>query len=520
MRTATSPQSQLGSRVAQLQVLPAPIGGLNTRDPPAMLPPTDASKLTNCYPTTTGISSRPYYLGHTTGFATSPDSLMVYTNNSGAQTLFAAANNSFYNISAEGALGAAVVSGLSNNKWESVNFTNSAGTAYLCCFNGADSPRYWDGATWTAITGISSPSITGLTTSTIVSGFIHQRRLWLVQANSLKVWYLPADSVGGAASAIDLGGVATLGGYVMAGATWTVEGGDGLNDLWMVITSQGQLIAYQGVDPSSASSWVHVGTWNIAAPFSRRCMQKFKGDLLVITEAGVVSAAMVMAGETTRAATITDKIRATYEELIFWKGSQNRPLWSMCYFAALDLLVLCPNGAFTSPVYALNAATGAWGGDWDIDAKCIAIYDNGLYYSVQGGTTVRKLTTSLTGSAISGDESDFETYINTAFTDCQAPGVNKQPSQYRIAGATVTSSGIKINTNVLLDYAEPTSVATPTNAAQSFDGVSQWFPLQSSAGVSFSLQMGATDTASGYFVFTGFHVLYQSGGIFGSSPLT
>ncbi|RYA73507.1 hypothetical protein DD594_28635, partial [Enterobacter cloacae complex sp. 4DZ1-17B1] len=124
----------------------------------------------------------------------------------GTQTLFGAAGTAFYEMTSAGAVGAAVVSGLANARWQHVNFTNSSGTSYLCCFNGVDSPRYWDNSSWITITGASTPTITGLTTSDIVSATLHKRRLWLVQKNTLKAWYLPVDAVGGAANALDLSG--------------------------------------------------------------------------------------------------------------------------------------------------------------------------------------------------------------------------------------------------------------------------------------------------------------------------
>ena len=101
---------------------------------------------------------------HVTGIGSQVESLMVYNEPDGTSTMFCAAGTSFYDVTASGAVGAAVVSGLNNSRWQHNNFTNSGGTTYLTCFNGVDSPQYWDNSSWTAIvTGKPLPHLPLLT---------------------------------------------------------------------------------------------------------------------------------------------------------------------------------------------------------------------------------------------------------------------------------------------------------------------------------------------------------------------
>ncbi|MGK3945817.1 hypothetical protein ABK046_46665, partial [Streptomyces caeruleatus] len=89
---------------------------------------------------------------------------------------------------------------------------------------------------WTAITGVSTPAITGVTTSTLAHVTLFKNRLFFVQNNSMNVWYLPVNSIGGTASMLDLGSVFRRGGRVEACYTWTLDAGDGSDDHFVVIS--------------------------------------------------------------------------------------------------------------------------------------------------------------------------------------------------------------------------------------------------------------------------------------------
>lgn len=502
MRRALQQKVPKGAGTSAPLFVPAPIGGLNTRDPPALVPITEAVELTKYFPTTTGVARVKEQTTYATGLPNNVETMMVYTTNAGADTMFAAADTAFYNASASGAVGAAVQTGLTNALWHYVNFTLSSGTAYLCAFNGADAPRYWDGTTWTSVTGVSTPAITGVTTTTLVAAAVHKRRIWMVQVNSLKAWYLPADSVGGAAAAIDLGGVADKGGYIAAIDSWTIDGGAGLDDYWVCITSEGQVVVYAGSDPSSASTWAHVGTWAIGQPIARRCLYKYKGDLLMITSAGVASAARIMAGDTTNSGLITDKISGSYlaAYTTYVIGSAQTFGWEIVHYPSENMLLLSlGNGG----IFLMNTVTGAWSYSGE-SARCMAFF-NGIPYTVPlgDGVITRKFWDAATG--LTGDPS-----IKLGFSDFGMPGVNKKMNQVRVAmkNASATTA-VKLYASA--DYAHNSTVAAVTIAA--VNGISQWFPV-GARGVALSLAFSGVSTNT--YDINGFHVIYERGGIMGS----
>src|SRR6185437_11843600 len=87
----------------QTQTLPPPVGGLNTLDAVANMPPTDAVILDNYFPGTADVPLRNGYQVWGSGL-TNVETLAVYT--SGTQKkMFAVAKGSLYDVSANQAIG-------------------------------------------------------------------------------------------------------------------------------------------------------------------------------------------------------------------------------------------------------------------------------------------------------------------------------------------------------------------------------------------------------------------------------
>lgn len=403
-------------RVSLPTSIPGPIGGWNRRDSVADMDEKDAIQLVNVWPSTSDVMLRKGWTEHATDLPNQVESLLPYAAPSGTDELFAASGGGIYDVTSSGAVGAAAVSGQSNDRWQSVNFVNSSGTAYLCCFNGEDSPQYYNGSSWITITGASTPAITGVTTSNLINVSVHKRRMWIVEKNTLKAWYLSPDSVGGSATSLDLAGIADQGGYLMATGTWTLDGGSGPDDYWVGITSEGQIIVYQGTDPSSSSTWSLVGVWNVGHPIGRRCLIKYRGDLLIVCHDGIypLSIALVNA-QVDRRAAITDKIVEAINSAS--DLYENNFGWQILFFpeASMILLNVPVNEGSDQEQYVMNTITGAWARFTGIDANCWALSGNAAYFG--GEQIVGSFWDSFSdnGTNIIGD-------IQQAFNYFKSPG--------------------------------------------------------------------------------------------------
>ena len=358
--------------------MPAPVGGWNARDSIADMDEKDAVILTNFFPSTTSVNLRGGYSQFSTGYGAQVETVIAY---SGATTdkLFGIAGGSVYDASSGGAVGAAALSGLTNSRWQYVNITTPGGSFIEMC-NGADSVYTFDGTTWTD----RSAAITGVTSSTLIGINLHKNRIWFVQTGTLKAWYLPVQSITGAAAALDLSAFCPHGGYLMAMGTWTIDAGYGVDDHAVFITSNGDCLVYRGTDPTSASTWALVGVWYLGSPIGRRCFVKYAGDLLLITQDGLLplSGALQSSRVNPRVA-VTDKIQQATSAAITSYGSNFG--WNVLHFAKQNALVLnVPvNVNANQQQYVMNSITGAWCNFTGWQANCFEVYGEDLYF---GGT--------------------------------------------------------------------------------------------------------------------------------------
>lgn len=346
-------------KTAGTSSLPAPVGGLNARDSLAAMNPKDAVLMENWFPYPNFVAVRKGYADWSTGYSDPVESLMAYTDTTGASELFAASGTSFFDATASGAVGAAVVTGLSNAQWQHTNIVTPGGS-YLYCFNGADNPRLYDGTTWTAINGLSTPAITGVTTNLLIQGNVFKNRLFMVEKNSLSVWYLSVQSVGGAASELDLSTIFQRGGYLMAMATWTLDAGSGMDDHAVFITSEGEVAVYRGTNPSDSTAWGLVGVFRLGRPVGRKCFAKYGGDLLVLCTDGVFPLARgLLSSSINRAAAVTDKIQNAVNEAVTSYGSNYG--WTVVNHPDANFIIVnVPAGNGANYQFVQNTINSSW----------------------------------------------------------------------------------------------------------------------------------------------------------------
>lgn len=355
--------------------LPAPVGGWNARDSLADMDEDDAVTLTNLFPGTTSCVLRSGFSKFSTGYPAQVETLIAY---SGAATekLKAISNGAVYDATSGGAIGAAELSGLSNSRWQYINVATPGGNFIEMC-NGTDSVYTYNGTTWTDQSG----NITGVTSSNLININLFKNRVWFIEENTLKAWYLPTQSISGAANALDLSAFAPHGGYLMAMGTWTIDAGYGVDDLAVFVTNQGDVLVYRGTDPSSASTWALVGVWWIGSPVGHRCFVKYRGDLLIITNEGLVAmSSLLQSSQVNPRVALTDKIQQVMAESVTSYGANFG--WQVLPFDQQNMLILnVPVTAGGSQQqYVMNTITGAWCNFTGWNANVFEVYSDELYF--------------------------------------------------------------------------------------------------------------------------------------------
>ncbi len=370
--------------------IPACVGGLNDRDGIAEMPPSDAVILENWWPYPSYLGIRKGSSSHVTGLPSTVETLVEYLPTTGGSTLFAAAGTSFYNVTTAGAVGAAVQTGLANARWEHAQITTPGGS-FLYLVNGVDKPRLWNGTAWTSIDGVSTPAITGVTTTLLAHAQLFKNRLFFVEKNSMRAWYLPVNSVGGAASQLDLGSVFRLGGFIQACYTWTIDAGSGSDDHFVVLSSNGEVAVYSGADPSSATDWRLVGVFTLGRPIGRRCGIKYGGDLAINCMEGVFPLGKgLLSASVDRRVALTDKIQNSVS--LAANSYQSNYGWQLCQYPDNNMLILnVPAGNGQNYQYAQNTITGAWTKLTGWNATVWLNAATGLYYG--DGNSIQKAWT-------------------------------------------------------------------------------------------------------------------------------
>lgn len=355
---------------------PAPVGGLNSRDSLASMAQTDAVVLQNWYPTATSVNIRKGYLSWSTGYANPVQTLMRYAPTGGSYKLFAASGTSFFDATLSGAVGAAVKTGLSNAQWCYTNIVTPGGS-FLWAVNGIDNAQLYNGTVW------ADASITGVASNAIAQVNVFGNRLFLVEKNTLNIWYLAVQSIAGAATKFDLSTIFPRGGFLMQMSTWSIDAGAGLQDLAVFASSEGEIVIYQGVDPAS---WTKQGVYYIGRPIGRKCMIRMGGDITYLCEQGIfpLSRALLSAS-IDRTVALTDKIQQTISDVV--GAYQNNFGWQMALYPEQNQLWLNVPTSVTPPMstqYVMNTITQSWCQFTNMNAASWEVVGPDIYF---GGAT-------------------------------------------------------------------------------------------------------------------------------------
>jgi len=367
---------------AQTVTVAAPIGGWNARDALGAMDPLDAVTLQNFWPGTNSVILRNGYTKHATGLPAQVQTLMAYSSGT-SNKLFAVSDGKIYDATSAGAVGAAAVSGLTNSKFQYTNITTPA-ASYLMAVNGADKLRTFDGTNW-HIDGDGAPyDITNIDTATVANITLFKNRIWLTTNDTLKVWYLPVNSIGGAAVALDMTSIFQLGGYIMAGMTWTLDAGYGVDDYLVFITSNGEALVWRLTDPTTPTGISQIGLYKVGAPIGRRCYTKFGGDLLIITQDGVVPmSGALQSSRLDPRVSITNKIQYAMSSAISAYGSNFG--WSLLYYPKENQLILnVPYDEGEQQQYVMNNITKSWCNFTGWYANCWELHVDDPYFGGNG----------------------------------------------------------------------------------------------------------------------------------------
>jgi len=225
--------------------------------------------------------------------------------------------------------------------------------------------------------------ITGENSNKFVTVNLFKERLYFVEEQSLSFWYLGVDSINGAVTEFPLGGIFKKGGYLQAMGTWTIDAGYGVDDLAVFITSNGEVAVYKGSDPSDANDWSLVGIWNIGQTYARKCTFKYGGDMLILTEDGLVPlSAGLQSTRLDPRVNITDKIFYAISRAADAYATNYG--WQMNYFAKHNMLIVNVPVTEGQEQYVMHNITKSWARFTGVPANCWELQGDDMYFGGNG----------------------------------------------------------------------------------------------------------------------------------------
>lgn len=473
----TTPAQQAENKITSF---PAPIGGLNARDSLAAMPELDAVILQDFWPQPYGVSvRRGWQKWVSIPSGTQVDTLAVWFSTAGTQKLFAWAGTKLWDVTVRGTvLGTPLVSSLSNAIWQHVSMSNAAG-AHLIAVNGIDDGIVYNSSGINRLTlgdGIVAYTWFGLDPKVAIQLTIHQHRLWAVEKNSSKGYYLAPDAIYGTLASFDFGPAFPAGGYLSFLATWTMDDGSGSRDLLVAVSSTGYAVVYGGTDPDDSTKWSQEGVYYIGAPVKgRRSYTKVGGDLFILTQQGIVSMAGLVASTTvndTKQSFPSDKIQYLLSQLIGDFGDLAN--WQLEYVPKINMLICnVPSVTEGGNIQLVsNQITNAWAQFTNMDATTWTVFADQPFFGTYNGYVCIAWEGFLDDVELDASGGDsIKAVAQQAFSYLGSPGAQKQVGMYRpnfVAGASVI-----FNTAIVYDFntkgLEPPDQGTPSGAGARWD---------------------------------------------------
>jgi len=460
-------------RVSSTLPVAAPTGGIDDMSPLANMDPSFAVDMVNFFPEAASLRVRYGYREHIANLPSPGKTIMAYRGaNPLSNKLFACTDGGIYDITVPSSA-PTLVKAITDGDVNWTQFSNIAGNWLIGC-NGTDPAFLFNGSTWIDFTTVATPTnpgeISGLAPTDIIGVHQHKNRVWFIAKNSMTAYYWPTNAVAGAATAFPMGGIFKMGGSVNAIFSWSTSSGVTLDDLLVIQSSVGELAAYGGTDPSNASTWALSARCFVGAPLGRRSNVPLNGDVLLLTQYGLVPVSQVVNGgykAGDRQTTVSARISRTLNSIV--RSMLSASGWEIVAAPSFQYIVLStPDRSGTGKYqFVMNTLTGAWT-RFDLNANTFFEYEGEIYFCGDNNSVMKYGDTTVDNVPLDGSAG---TPIIAAFQQA-----------YNYFGQDTTSKHFKL-VKAIFESAAPPSYILKISADFSPGGVNSLNPPPGVAGV-------------------------------------
>ena len=252
-------------------------------------------------------------------------------------------------------------------------------------------------------------------------------------------------------SRFEFGPFLSKGGNIAFITTWTIDDGDGAEDHLVAVSTEGQALVYAGTNPGDISTWDLVGVYTVGEPvLGRRAYCKVGGDLMILTQTGLVSMASLLVSTKVGEVVVglnSEKVQLLVSSLV--SSITDQYGWDMYLNPSNNLfLINVPSRTVGGTrQLACNVVTTAfpWTQFVAVDAATWDTFNNEPYFGTYDGRVCKFWDGSLDGVKLDdtgGDEVLLQ--VQQAYTYMGAPAVQKQIGMYRpnflVTGGLATSN--------------------------------------------------------------------------------
>lgn len=324
-----------------------------------------------------------------------------------------------------------------------VHMTTNAQEELLFYADSSNGLHQYSGATglWTipAITGTGSPSpAEDLVIGNVNFVTSHNGRLWLIERDKSKAWYLDIDAIAGAATEFFFGPKLPHGGNLAGLFPWTIDSGTGIDDYLVAVGRSGDVLPYRGTDPGSADAWELSGKWFIGAiPKGSKFGTQDGGDLNLLSAYGLTSMNELVVGTDGKnidASEETRKISLIVRDAM--EAARRENGWDVSVIPSQsNLLISRPQKNSESYIqYVRHTTTQGWGLWRDVPMSSFDEWNGKVYIGtkdlrvlVMDVTVDNQLITPV--QQINGDAIKFSVLTN--YQDLGEPSLKKRGKYIR-----------------------------------------------------------------------------------------
>lgn len=473
--------------VTQPTVFPAPLGGMDARVPLAVDSPNTCIWAINMVPNEYSMRVRKGWREWQEGMTEEVRTVIPYVGRSGTDRIFAATKDGIYECTTYAGTPSLKVAFTTKDADAGfgvyMSYVDESGDDLMFYADGSNGLFRYDPETniWAQATGIQSRagSFTTLDITKVVFVTVHKLRVWLIEKNANKAWYLPIRSAMGDATEYFFAQKFRAGGDLVGLYNWTIDGGQGRDDHLVAISRGGDVIPWTGEDPADTTTWTSTGTFNIGpVPYGHRVASEYGGELFVLSKYGVTTMSGLMAGMVIAdpfTNVIGHKISRLLREDL--KDYGNSPGWSIKFVTDIgSLLITMPkrsDGRYRQYVY--NIATEGWGTWRDVPLLSGDSWQGALMIGDETGRLLR-MDQNRDDVQTDGSGGDpIEWFVLTSYNHLQAPAVFKRAKLVRCNFIAETEPLYKVSVHYDYTTTEPEPASgSPTPVGGSVWGTGLW----------------------------------------------